>query len=378
MKKSQSICLAVTLAAPAAVHAEVSTPKQLADRPNAHCYAPRWAPDGSQLAYQVYDPAKDTREIWLIRLSADGRREGNPDEVTAGRTAAADLLGGRKPPVIDFEWAPNMKLLSKPFVFASRGANKNFDLFADGDWITKNPGNDGQPSWSKDGRYVAFASQQKDSGDIYAIDLQGDSTPVRLTFWPTATELAPRWAPKGNTLLFTRAQSGNKGQDIGVIQDTTKPQPSTRMVTEWPGDEIRPSWSPDGKFIAFYANKDTKSDKVFDLWIVDNMGGNAKKLASNVVVDESGGPAWSPDGSVLFYVQQDFKEDNPVKWVKADGSAFGTIDTGTQLNGDLAVFGKGENISLAFKALGQKGSTDKTWERLFLVTFTMADLKASP
>ncbi len=375
MTKTQIISSCTVLLAPLVATAEVSTPKQIADRPSAHCQAPRWAPDGSQIAYDVYDPSKDSRETWLQKLSPDGRREANAEEVSAGRTGAADLLGGRKPPVVELEWAPNMKQLSRPYVFSSRGANKNFDLFADGDWITKNPGNDGMPSWSKDGRYIAYASQQKDSGYIYAIDLGGDSTPIRLTFWPTATEFMPRWAPAGHTLMFTRSQSGSKGQDIGVIQDTAKPQETLRMVTEWPGDEIRPSWSPDGKLIAFYANKDTKSDKVFDLWVVDATGQNPKKLASNVVVDDAQGPAWSPDSTVVFFVQQDFKTDNPVMWVRVDGSAHGTVDTGTQLNADVAAFGKGDRVSLAFKALGQKGSTDKTWERLYMVTLTMADLK---
>ncbi len=369
-----SILASVSLV-PAALHAEISTPRQIADRPAAHCDSPRWSPDGTQIAYDVYDPNKDTRETWIAHVTADGHREGDPTEVTAGHTQAADLLSGRKPPVVEFEWAPNMKLLSRPYVFSSRGANKNMDLFADGDWLTKNPGNDGQPSWSKDGRYIAYTSQQADSGDIYAIDLQGDTKPIRLTFWPTATEFSPKWGPKGHTVLFTRSQSGNKGQDIGLIMDTGRPQETLRMVTEWPGDEARPSWSPDGNLIAFYANKDTKSDKMFDLWVCDISGQNAKKLASNVVMDESNGPAWSPDSTTLFFVQQDFKADNPVQWVRADGTQHGNLDTGTQLNSDLAAFGKGDKVMVAFKALGQKGSTEKTWNRIFLVSFAMSDLK---
>jgi Tol biopolymer transport system component len=374
MNHFRSSLLAVVAVTASSAHAEVSTPRQVADRPAAHCQAPRFAPDGTQLAYEVYDPKADSRETWILKLSADGRPDGNPMEVTAGRAQAADLLSGKKPPVVEFEWAPNMKLLSRPYVFSSRGANKNFDLFADGDWLTTNPGNDGQPSWSSDGRLIAFASQQKDSGDIYAIDLQGDGKPLRMTFWPTATEFAPRWAPNGRSMLFTRSQSGTKGQDIGLIQDTNKPQETLRMVTEWPGDEVRANFSPDGKWIAFYANKDNKTEKIFDLWVVDTTGQNAKKLAANVVVDDHRGVAWSPDSTTLFYVQQDFKADNPVKWARLDGTAHGVLETGTQLNSDLVVFAKGDRLHLAFKALGQKGSTEKTWERLYVVNFTMADL----
>ena len=371
---SRLFCIVVGLALPLSVHAEVSTPRQLADRPSAHCQAPRWSPDGTQLAYEVYDPSKDSRETWVVKMTADGRRDGEPKEVTAGRTAAADLLSNRKPPVVEFEWAPTMKTASPPYVFSSRGLNKNFDLFADGDWITKNPGNDGQPAWSPDGRFIAYASQQQDSGDIYAIDLQGDGKPSRLSFWPTATEVSPRWSPKGKSLAFIRSQSGNKGQDIGFIADALRPQETLRMLTEWPGDEIRPSFSPNGNLVAFYANKESKSEKVFDLWVVDVASLAAKKLAQNVVVDDHRGVAWSPDASTLFFVQQDFKADNPVRWVKADGTAHGALETGTQLNSDLTIFGRGDRMALAFKALGQKGSTEKTWDRLFVVSFMLSDL----
>lgn len=370
--------VSVAFAVPAFVSAEVSTPRQLADRPAAHCQAPRWAPDGSHLAYEVYNPKEDARETWLIKFTADGRKDGEDSKVDAGRGGkASQLLKGRLPPVVDFEWAPDMKLIVKPYVFSSRGPKKNFDLFADGQWLTSNPGNDGQPAWSPDGQFIAYASQQKDSGDIYLLDLGGDPKPQQLTFWPQATELNPRWSPNGKSLLFTRSRSGSKGQDIGLIVDVAKARDTVQMVTEWEGDEIRPSWAPNGKLIAFYANKGQTSDKNFDLWVVDIVGKTAKKIDSDVVVDDHRGVVWTPDSTVLFYVKKDFGKNNPVRWAKADASQSGTLDTGTQLNSDLALFGAASGkLQLAFKALGQTGSTNKTWERLFMITFAMSDLKA--
>ncbi|MEZ4469136.1 MAG: hypothetical protein R3F43_33045 [bacterium] len=301
------------------------------------------------------------------------------EQVTVGGAKAAELLGAKEAPVVEFAWAPDMKLLSKPYVFSSIGPKKNFDLFADGSWLTSNPGNDGQPDWSPDGRYIAYTSQQKDSGDVMVIDLGGESDkPLKVTLWPNMTEFAPRWSPRQNHVMFTRAQSGNRGQDIGVVTDVTKPQDSTRMVTEWAGDEIRPSWSPDGQFIAFYANKDRsrEDDKIFDLWVIGADGSSPKQLAKDVVVDDHKGPAWTPDASTILFVQRDFKRDNPVRWIRRDGSQTGILDTGTQLNSDLALGAQGATLRLAFKALGQTGSTNKTWERLYVVTFAMEDLKA--
>lgn len=363
--------------------AEVSSPRQIADRPSAHCQSPKWSPDGLQIAFDVYEPKKDQRETWIMRFGKDGRKSGE-EEIRPGQGGGARNLlgdGARKAPVVEFAWAPDMKLLNKPYVFSSRGPNKSFEIFADGTWLTKNPGNDGQPAWSSDGRFIAFTSQQRQSGDIMMIDLHADSQePVQITPWPDATEFEPQWAPGKNMLLFVRSQSGgNKGQDIGVVQDVLNPKATTRMLVAWDGDEIRPAWSPDASKIAFLSNKGNANDKVFDLWTIQLDGSDAKKLDTDVVWEDGSGPVWSPDGSTLFYVKRDFKNDNPVYWTRQDGSQKGELNTGTQLNGDLSLIaGEGGEIKLAFKALGQKGSTEKTWERLYVVTFTMADLQAAP
>ncbi len=375
-KKFLGASFALFLFFPCLAQADVSTPRQLVDRPAAHCLAPNWSPDGQQLSYEVYHPKKDARETWIIKFSPGMRKARQDVEVNTGRGRARDLLGGgRKAPIVEFEWAPNMKLLSKPYVFSSVGLKRNFDLFADGSWLTRNSGNDGQPSWSPDGRYIAFTSQQKNSGDIMLLDLQGESEdPNQLTFWPSSTEFRPRWAPKKNYLLFTRSQANNEAQDIGLIADPSRPRETLKMVTNWKADEIRPSWSPDARKIAFYSNKEQKNDKTFDLWVINLNGSGALKLDTDIVVDDHNGPVWTPDGSTLLYVKKDFKRDNPIQWVRIDGSSKGELDTSTQLNSDLSLFNRGEQLYLAFKALGLRGSTEKTWERLYLVSFLQGDL----
>ena len=352
--------------------------KEVAKRRAAHCQAPRWAPDASRLAYEVYDPKRDKRETWLVVVESTttGWAVGKSEQVVISKSKIIEALGGKQPPVVEFEWAPDMQASARPYVFSSQGIKKNFDLYLDDSWLTTNTGNDGQPAWSPDGRYIAFTSQQKDSGDIYMIDLDGDDDqPRQVTKWPAATEFGPRWAPNTNSLSFTRAMAGKQGQDVGIIGDTTRPAETTKMLTDWAADEIRPSWSPDAKRIAFYSNRGNVNKKQFDLWIVGIDGQNAKKLASNAVVDDHRGVVWTPDSSTVIYVEMNHKTDNPVKWVRADGSARGTLETGTQLNSDLALRSAGGQMVLAFKALGVKGSTDKTWERVYVMGFDMTALK---
>ena len=49
MNHFRSSLLAVLAVTASSAHAEVSTPRQVADRPAAHCQAPRFAPDGTHL-----------------------------------------------------------------------------------------------------------------------------------------------------------------------------------------------------------------------------------------------------------------------------------------------------------------------------------------
>ena len=335
-------------------------------------------PDGKNVAYDVFNPKRDTRETWIVQVGPTGAPQGEK-EVKTGRSGASALLGGKKAPVVELAWAPNMGVISKPYVFSSRGPKKNFDLFADGAWLTSNnPGNDGQPAWSSDGRFIAYASQRRDSGDIYVIDLvEGDpEKPTQVTLWPNATEFHPRWSPKKNYLLFVRQQDGSKGQDIGLVAEVLRPQDSTNMITNWQGDEIRPTWSPTGAQLAFYSNKGKKNSKHFDLWTIRVDGSGALKLASDVVVDDLG-PAWTSDGKHVLFVKRDFTKDNPISWVTTDGQSRGHLDTDTQMNSDLAVFSEGGKMKLAFRTLGRKGTGEKTWQRIFVATFTAADLVPS-
>ena len=317
---------------------------------------------------------KDARGV-IVQVSDRNHAVGSK-KVSVGRSQAGALLGAKKPPVVELAWAPKRDLLSKPYIFSSVGPKKNFDLFADGSWLTTNIGNDGQPTWSADGRYIAYVSQQRESGDVYLLDLQGDiEKPIRVTPFSNSTEYRPQWGGQQNRLLFTRSTETGTGQDVGVIADVTRPKETVKMVVEWTSDEIRPTMSPDGRKVAFYSNRKKKNKKLFDLWVANIDGSNAKKLANDVVVADVNGPVWLPDASKLIYVSRDFSRDNPVAWVTTDGASRGFIKTHTQLNSDLDLHVSGERLRLAVASQGVVGSSQKTWQQIFVVEFRASDLK---
>ena len=66
-----------------------------------------------------------------------------------------------------------------------------------------------------------------------------------------------------------------------------------RQLTNTQASNIRPSWSPDGKRIAFQSNRDGP----YHIYVMDSDGSNVRQLTSGDADDRH--PAWSPDGKIL-------------------------------------------------------------------------------
>lgn len=356
--------------------AKISPPQEVASRPSAHCQAPQWSPDGKQLAIDIYNPKRESREVWVVHLTNRYVQLKEEQVLPLGQQTSR-LNEGKSAPVIEFSWTPDMEMLNPPYVFSSQiPQRKNFDIYGDGTWLTKNKGNDGQPTISPDSNYLAYTSQQRDSGDIMMIDFSGDiEQPIALTQTPNYTEYHPQWHPSQAKLLFIRSQK-SRGQDIMIIDDPKNPMQTMRPLTEWKADEIRPHWSPDGEWVAFYSNEKSGSDKVFDLWVIKADGTGAKRLATDVYVDEHKGPAWSQDGSTVLYVKRDFEKKNPIMAVNRDSGKSKLLITETEINSDLAIhYLESGEMALAYRAVGMKGSDKKTWQRIYVVTLTMDDIR---
>ena len=108
MKKAPSLIILLALVFGAEAQAAPTAPVLLVERTSAHCQAPRWAPDGSKLAVDVFNPKKDIRSTWIISFGAGGQKL-NETEVKTGRSSASALLG-EAAPIVELTWAPDMKL----------------------------------------------------------------------------------------------------------------------------------------------------------------------------------------------------------------------------------------------------------------------------
>jgi Tol biopolymer transport system component len=167
------------------------------------------------------------------------------------------------------------------------------------------PANATWMTWSPDGRWLALTSTSESGGTEVDI-MRGDGTGRHaLTDMGHPAELA--WAPDERTIAFA---SGLAPMGIEVIATTGGA--ARRLTDPPPGCEDGvPAWSPDGRAIAFVRN--CGGNRFRELYVMDPDGGNEVQVTHlsgyPVGLPEypracpcvSGWPSWSPDGREIAF-----------------------------------------------------------------------------
>jgi dipeptidyl aminopeptidase/acylaminoacyl peptidase len=240
------------------------------------------SPDGEWVAYSVsttnLERDDSKTQIWMVST-----RGGDPIPLTMSGESASDP-----------KWSPDGHYLS---FTASRGEGARSQV-----WLLDRRGGEarqltdvkqgvGGYEWSPDGSRLLLTIQDPDSTD--ASEEGGEGSRVREPW------------------VIDRLQTKRDGR--GYLTDTRRTHlyvfdvesKELTQITSGRWDEESPAWSPDGSRVAFVSNRteDPDANSNSDIWVVsaDNTDKGGTLVRITDFPGSDGSPAWSPDGNSIAY-----------------------------------------------------------------------------
>jgi TolB protein len=172
-------------------------------------------------------------------------------------------------------------------------------------------------SWHPDGKRLAVGFQETDvNEEIYSVDLNGGSR-KRLTDHP-GLDTFPAWSPQGDKIAFV--SDHNRLRAVYLINADGS---GLKRLTKSPFMEFQPAWSPDGKKVVIHRDPADGKTQIYAVPI----DGSAEQTVS---ADDATNvyPSYLPSGDIGF-VQQTPDGKGPIFRVRADGSGrtrVGSVD----------------------------------------------------
>jgi Tol biopolymer transport system component len=155
------------------------------------------------------------------------------------------------------------------------------------------------PSWSPDGRQLAFASpRDSDHHRIWVIARSGGQSRLLLPELDAVPHFYASWSPRDAERLAYVAE-GPVTPDLWVVDLGSGEHLN---LTAGAMEKVEsPSWSPDGEHIAFSAlarDRPVEKGDGRDIYIIDLVSTELRQVTADEY--ENIEPAWSPDGSSLL------------------------------------------------------------------------------
>ena len=164
--------------------------------------------------------------------------------------------------------------------------------------LTFNTASERDPSWSPDGRRIAFLSDRTAAGndELWVMNADGSGA-TQLTFSPT-DEYAIDWSPDGSRIVFSLTPAGSNNNIWQVKPDGTGLAQLSTYVG--PGGPYGPNFSPDGTRLVLMAYDGTDQP----LGLMSSAGGVPTSIPNTPL--DSYAPDFTGDGKRIVFFSEDF------------------------------------------------------------------------
>jgi TolB protein len=158
--------------------------------------------------------------------------------------------------------------------------------------ITSGPGNSGFPSPSPDGKRLVYRTFGPEGEGLRILNLENNAS-TKLT---EGYDNFPSWSPRGDRIVFVREVAGD--YEIFTIRPDGK---DLQRLTNSPGNDAHPTFSPDGEWIIFSSARMGFKDEALytnnpqpygELFLMRYDGTRAQQLTDDQW--EEAGAAWQP------------------------------------------------------------------------------------
>ncbi len=281
---------------------------------------PRWSPDGKYLAFTASrgdeDEKKKGAQVWLLNRSG-----GEAQKLT-------DVKGG----VDDYEWSPD----STRLVLVVSDPDPSDDPEKIEGWKkkTKPPIVIDRYQFKRD--YAGYLGHLRDH--LYVFDLATKKAEAITS--GDYDNRSPSWSPDGKHIAFVskRGPDPDRSHDSNIFVVEARAGATPRQLTTYQGEDGgRPVWSPDGSTIAYLQGDEAKW-YAYDqntLALIPSAGGTPRVLTASL--DRAvGSPEWSADGKSLYFTVEDDRVEYLAR-MPAAGGAVEPLTTGRRVVGSVSL-----------------------------------------